>query len=303
MEQTFNLAYPAGCMKWTGSVWTRDDTAEFERSLDLLRSCGIREIFIGFYSPVLKNDFDVAAETARVGNVLRSHGMKAQQHHGLAPTFAPAGTSQGGAIEKLIRSAQYTANLGADVLVIHAGRADVHFDTFAEYDTYFIEEEKRLGRKRIIELLAANLDVAGEAAGKFGVKIAVENADAFMDLSLVRDLFAAVQSPHVGFCLDTGHAHFKCPPVTDWIDTLHDRLITTHVHDNRGTADEHLSPGFGTIPWIDVIQRLRKYNYSHTVTFETGGWPGDDPAEGFRCAIKFWRSLEYLASQKKAERT
>ena len=89
-----------------------------------------------------------------------------------------------------------------------------------------------------------------------------------------------------------------------------DRLFATHVHDNHGPdaevlgsdgyvspqgIDEHLPPGFGTIPWVGVIAALWRAAYSDTLTFESGPWPGLPEADGFAAAIRFWRTCEHLA--------
>ena len=295
MTKNFKLSYQIGTVNWNGTLITRRDDSEVKGALDTLRNCGIDEVMLSGYTDVEKADFDMVDETKRIGDMLRAHGMRASQHHGLAAIFAEYGTSQDSVIAKLIRSVEYTANLNSNVLVIHPGHVDLHYSTIEEYDQYFHQQEKALGRKRLMELCAANLDAAGEAAGKLGVKIAIENVHIFdSDMTLMKDLLAAVKSPHVGFCLDSGHAHYKCPDVLDWLDAFGDRLYATHFHDNRGKTDEHLPPGFGTIPWLDVIQGLWRHNYMDTVTFESGGWAGMDTAEGYRAAISFWAHMRTL---------
>ena len=60
-------------------------------------------------------------------------------------------------------------------------------------------------------------------------------------------------------------------------------------------VDEHLSPGFGTIDWRAVVSALRNASQLEEVTFETGGWPVADRAEGYRLAIAYWRAVEDMA--------
>ena len=91
-----------------------------------------------------------------------------------------------------------------------------------------------------------------------------------------------------------------------------EKLFTTHVHDNHGPneevlnstgflspegIDERLPPGFGTIPWTNVIAKLWRIGYSHPVNFESGPWPGTEAAEGLRSAIRYWRTCEHLAGR------
>ena len=69
---------------------------------------------------------------------------------------------------------------------------------------------------------------------------------------------AAVNSPRIRMCFDTGHAHItadvyrslqSCAPVIEYL----------HVHDNDGSVDAHLMPGApaGTIDWPRFSQALR----------------------------------------------
>lgn len=298
MIRNYNLSYQVGTVNWDGKYVQKIDDGMFLPTFKTLKSVGINEVMLSGYVTVEEAAFDMDEETKRIGGLLDSMGMRPAQHHGLSAMFAAEGKSQDSTIEKLIKSVRYTANMNSPVLVIHPGHVDLHFQTLEEYDKYFHEQMRRMGRKDFMRLCASNLDAAGDAAGKLGVKIAIENVHLFdSDITLMKDLLAEVKSPNVGFCLDSGHAHYKCPEVMDWMEAFGDRLVTTHFHDNRGNNDEHLPPGFGTIPWIDVIQGLRRHNYENTVNFESGGWDGMDMAEGYKAAINFWRTCEYYASK------
>jgi len=44
-------------------------------------------------------------------------------------------------------------------------------------------------------------------------------------------------------------------------------LVTAHLHDNNGSSDQHLIPGFGTIPWDELVPRLK--HCVHLRHFET----------------------------------
>ena len=59
--------------------------------------------------------------------------------------------------------------------------------------------------------------------------------------SLVHFVEEDLEATDVGICLDFGHAHMD-GDLLDAIETVSGHLITTHVHDNRGRADDHLVP-------------------------------------------------------------
>lgn len=71
----------------------------------------------------------------------------------------------------------------------------------------------------------------------------------------------------VGMCLDTGHAHLG-RFIRAFIDLAGPRLMHVHLHDNRGTADEHLIPGRGTIDWCEVFEALRGAGYAGALMLE-----------------------------------
>jgi len=86
-------------------------------------------------------------------------------------------------------------------------------------------------------------------------------------VSLVEDRLEGLE---VGICLDFGHAHLM-GDLSEAIETLSGHLWTTHMHDNRGTRDEHLVPYAGTINWDAAIMETQKIGYEGALIFEVDG--------------------------------
>ena len=167
----------------------------------------------------------------------------------------------------------------------------------------------------MLEINAENLRAAGEYAEKCGVRIALENIDRsepLCDPVFLPRLVDMIGLDNVGYCLDAGHAHCSGNSITEWIERMKLKIFTTHLHDNRGPGetirdkaafiwphgiDEHLTPGLGTIDWRGVVTSLRRNTRLNDLTFETGGWPVKDRAEGYRMAIAFWRMVEDMAEE------
>ncbi len=85
----------------------------------------------------------------------------------------------------------------------------------------------------------------------------------------LRPLFDALDSPHVRFCFDTGHANtFGCAPCTEWMEILGDRLGEIHIHDNDGTTDQHLPVGEGNFPFRELLALVRAKNLTPILTVE-----------------------------------
>jgi len=317
MTKHYALSFPIETVRWDGQYIRRLPEESYLPALQLLQSIGINEVMLAGYVTVEEADFDIDEETRRLGNLLDSLGMKAAQHHGLSPTYARLEESQEPVIEKFIKSVRWTSNLNASSLVIHPGHFLGKYDSSNCLVKTFEEQVLKHGLDAVIEICASNLRAAGKEAEKCGIKIALENVDRFEpfgNVELLPRMVKMADSPAVGFCFDSGHAH--CCGQTElvkWIEVMGNKLFTTHFHDNAGARhdalsnkkwieakkiDAHLPPGFGTIPWIDVIQALNKINYANTVNFESGPWPDMPKEEGYRHAIAYWKTLEYLATKK-----
>ena len=302
----YPLSYSVNTVNFDGQLIRRIPEEEYTEMFRLLKSLSVDQVMISGYVTIENADFDMDEETKHIGALLDSLGMRPAQHHGLAASYASPGDSQEPVIERLCRCVRYTANLNSPVLVIHPGNYhnDQAWSQKVGNCDFFDSQTERYGFDRVLETAAANLHEAGAYAEKLGVKIAVENLDRtepFGDHTALPRLVSMADSPAVGFCLDAGHAHC-CgkTSVVEWIDIMGDKLFTTHFHDNRGArnwTDEHRAPGFGTIPWLDVIAKLRESGYENTVNFESNGWPYMSTEEGYRHAIDFWRTLESISAE------
>ena len=86
----------------------------------------------------------------------------------------------------------------------------------------------------------------------------------------------------VGICLDYGHAHLM-GDVAEAIEEISGHLLTTHVHDNRRRADDHLPPFAGSIDWDLAMVETQKIGYDGVLMFEVAD-SGDAAATLQRCA-------------------
>ncbi len=83
-------------------------------------------------------------------------------------------------------------------------------------------------------------------------------------------LLDALDSPHVRFCFDAGHANaFGGAEYTEWLEQLGSRLGEVHVHDNNGVTDEHLPVGEGNFPFREFLAEVRQRNLAPILTVES----------------------------------
>ncbi len=120
-------------------------------------------------------------------------------------------------------------------------------------------DSRAAARRSVEELL--------KTAAPLGVQIAVEVIP--NELSRAGSIVHFVEDDldAVGICLDFGHAHLD-GDVIDAVETVSEHLIATHVHDNRGRADDHRLPFDGTIDWPGTLLAVQKFGYEGPFMFE-----------------------------------
>ncbi|MCB9477972.1 MAG: sugar phosphate isomerase/epimerase [Deltaproteobacteria bacterium] len=100
--------------------------------------------------------------------------------------------------------------------------------------------------------------IADEAANR-GVMLAMENIMTEPSKTApLAGLIDKLDHAHVRCCLDVGHANVNENAVTA-VETLGERIISMHLHDNRGEHDEHLVPGDGTIDWPALVNAVKTH--------------------------------------------
>lgn len=74
----------------------------------------------------------------------------------------------------------------------------------------------------------------------------------------------------VGVHLDTGHAFIEngMRGIERYLRTFRQRLEHIHFNDNLGISDEHIGIGDGAVDFIKVMNILRRFRYSKTITLE-----------------------------------
>jgi sugar phosphate isomerase/epimerase len=288
------------------------DEKEIQKNWKNIRDAGIG--WVGFHGVNLfeKSEADFRVVVPKISDMLHEFGFKLSSLHFGGPAYSASDKGQGLVRKKMLEFVETFKPWKPKSLVMHAGWV---LGPDSGHDRA-IEEYKRLvaarGFDAVMDTVAGNLKLMGKEAAKHGINLAIENMGRFVPIGQKDSLpmlIKMIDEPNVGYCLDSGHAHACGESVTDWIKIMGDKLFETHFHDNRGRAagskeeflssagiDEHLAPGFGTIPWIDVIQALRRGAYPGPITFETDGWPVDDPLEGYRLAIEWWRTCEHIAA-------
>jgi sugar phosphate isomerase/epimerase len=182
------------------------------------------------------------------------------------------------AVQETVSAVRAAYRLGAPFVVLHLGvPAALQVDA----------------RDNRIDAAIRSVEEIHAVADPFGVRLALEVipnplADAAGLVALLED---RLDLPGVGICLDTGHA-LLLGDVADAVETASGHLVTTHLHDNGGKADDHLVPFDGAIDWPAVLMAFQKVGYDGVWMFELAGL--DAPRRVLERAARARQKMEEL---------
>jgi sugar phosphate isomerase/epimerase len=121
---------------------------------------------------------------------------------------------------------------------------------------------------RVWTLQKTALSEIGTYAADRGVRVFLENMGGLKEVlcRFPEEILGMIEGVDgIGFTLDIGHAH-TVGKVREFLGVL-SSAGHMHIHDNQGTADQHLALGDGTIPW-DEVGRAVAREYSGIVVVE-----------------------------------
>ncbi|MCM0081100.1 sugar phosphate isomerase/epimerase [Geomonas sp. Red32] len=225
---------------------------QLKERLPLLASRRLNpELFLS--APVL--DTTPLSEIAEAARMLREEGLSCTIH-------CPFMDLNPGSFEPLLREASRkrfyqvldaAEHLRPEVMVFHPG-----------YDRWRYGEQKELWHNLSLEIWKGVL----ERGREIGTVIAVENIFEEEPSTLKALMEAIGGGQHFGHCFDVGHWNlFHKVGMVEWFEALGERIAEVHIHDNRGTRDDHAPPGEGGIDFELFFSLMERYapNAAYTV--------------------------------------
>ena len=191
-------------------------------------------------------------------------------------------------LELVINRMQFTAELGADVLVMHIPSAP---SEPAAAQTFW-------------DRLRRSLDALQPVAERLGIRIAVENGG-HDHMASIAPLWDMYPPEFLGLCYDAGHSNIGVDGIIH-LDVLRDRLLAMHLHDNDGQSDEHKLPFTGTLDWQRLTEVLARSSYRKGVILEVGmrntGISDEDQLldEAYRAAVKLQGMIDRARAAQNA---
>ena len=133
-----------------------------------------------------------------------------------------------------------------------------------------------------------------DGAERRGVTIAVENLTRTAQVDRARLLLERFDSPHFGFCFDSGHRNV-CRVGHEWLARWPERLKALHLHDNDGTDDQHLLPFDGTTDWPMLMHAIAVTGYRGPTALEVGHEGRQEKSPEKFLALAFERAVRLEA--------
>ena len=197
-------------------------------------------------------------------------------------TAAAAEDARGKAVREAVAALGIARRIPFEYLVLHLGVPDV-------YAADGSDNSKTSSRRSLEELSGAGAEA--------GVRLALEVipnrlSEAQSLVSLIEDDLD-LPGPGPGICLDLGHA-FLMGDLADAIEIVSGELVTTHIHDNRGKADDHLVPFEGRIDWPTALMSMQKVGYEGLYLFEVADT--GSPREVLAKTVDVRRRFEEIVS-------
>ncbi len=153
-------------------------------------------------------------------------------------------------MDEIKRAIEVAEQLPFRYLILHLGLSNEEYD-LAKFDAALtsIEHLKIFAKVRGAQILLEN--TPNELSTP-------ERLLEFIHYTRLEDL---------KICFDAGHAHMTCG-VQSAFQTLRDRIVSTHIHDNRREKDDHFLPFDGEIDWEQTIRDFRAVDGQFPLLFE-----------------------------------
>jgi len=214
------------------------------------------------------------------------------------------------AVLHISNTIQFAAELGAGVVVVHAGRISMrHISTsllhmFADGKQFSKRYEKlrtKLLMKReklapvCLDRIRGCLEELLPFLEKHKVRLAIENLPSWETVPNESELVTLLDdfdSPLLCAWHDIGHGRLReilgFSSATRWLEKYGTRLAGMHIHDVSATGGDHIMPPLGTVDFAAFKPFIRS---DMVLAFEPApGTPAQEIKEGLGCVAQAWNS-------------
>ena len=284
-----------------------------EKALEL----GFSELELGYHTTLLQaKGFKKMADRIPVGSIHAFCPVPLSAPQGYPELYTLASMDEDAralARVHVTKNIRFAAEMGADTVVLHAGR--VSFSSFfRRLDTGALSEtlrtadkktddkkyQKRLARartvrtangKKMLEVFRVELEKLLPVLQENRVTLALENMPYYEGFPLAAEMETVLGWPLDGLVkswFDTGHARVCASH--GWQDAilgpLAESVVGLHLNDVKDLSDDHLAPSFGNVDFAALKPIAEKAR--HVVFEPNAGVSEEDLRKGVEFIKKEW---------------
>ena len=200
--------------------------------------------------------------------------------------------------DKIIRSLQFSAALGAEIIVVHPIKQLKYY----------------MNAQALYEMNMEFYRSLIPYCEKYGIKVATENMyETDQQRHMIRDSVCAspeefrkyvddLGSEWITGCVDLGHVGLCGRDASDMLRYMgSDRVGALHIHDNDNFKDLHGLPCTINMNWDEICKALADIGYRGNFTFEADGFLTRYSPEFLPTALKFMHDTgRYLINRIEA---
>jgi sugar phosphate isomerase/epimerase len=213
--------------------------------LPLIARAGFRFVSLG--ARVGHSDYLAVSGQKRIQKLVARHGIGVCSIHTPFAKNIDISSPDARKISRTIdcykRCVDAAQRLGARIVIFHP-TAYMQFD---DLDT----------RKRVI---ADNVNRLLDFSRGADISLAIENEHFAPANEILRFSLDTIPDSRFGFCYDTSHDNLTPRPLRIF-RRYAQRLLTTHIADNRGEQDDHMLPYEGCFPWPGFCRAFSKIHF------------------------------------------
>ncbi|MBN1294697.1 MAG: sugar phosphate isomerase/epimerase [Candidatus Latescibacteria bacterium] len=181
-------------------------------------------------------------------------------------------------IDQYKRVLEFAGGIGVELIAMHPGTmCQQGFSGHPEFPLrdYIAKKQEQI----FADTVEAMSELADFCNGS-GIVLAVENLIYDYDITSnpqkMNRLIAAINKPNVKSLLDIGHSYLLGTAPDIFLSELLECPVHFHIHDNNGSADQHMYPGLGQIDFAAFFTTLLTQDYYGVLMLET---KNDNPEE------------------------
>lgn len=161
-------------------------------------------------------------------------------------------------LKRLEQSMQYANRLNAELWILHPGMI-----------TGITQFYPGIEWKQNIQ----SINKLAKTAKEYDLRVAIENlpqkyGSIMKSPQDFQRLYQQTEPNDIGIVLDTGHANLEAQ-IDPFLTQLPNKIYELHLSDNMGEQDQHLGIGDGKINWQNLVQSLKRINYSGIIMVES----------------------------------